>query len=181
MAMFNSLIGSVVGFDAALNEKEEESEEEEEEYKPKWSLEELEAQYAAQAKKSKKKKKKKAPPPPKIEEKPKPKPKPKPKKDTIENLKKYLAKEEDKEKVDYDAIIRPSEPIRNFQDIAKRTAALALLEKKESNDSNDADTDDPDLAAAKKRGEAEEGWDGVDAYTTGELETWSIRYTFFCK
>jgi len=174
MAMFNSLIGSVVGFDNALNEKQEESEEEEEEYKPKWSLEELEAQYAAQAKKTKKKKKKKAPPPPKVEEKPKPKPKPKPKKDTIENLKKYLAKEEDKEKIDYDAIIRPSEPIRNFQDIAKRTAALALLEKKESNDSNGAeDDDDPDLAAAKKRGPQEEDPDS-DAELAKTKSSWSL-------
>ena len=68
-------------------------------------------------------------------------------------MKKYLAKEEDKEKVDYDAIIRPAEPIRNFQDIAKKTAALALLEKKESND-NDAESEDgPSLEAAMRRGE----------------------------
>ena len=99
----------------------------------------------------KQKKKKKAPP---VEEKPKPKPKPKQKqkKDTIENLKKYLAKEEDK-KVDYDAIIRPSEPIRNFQDIAKKTAALALLEKNSSNDNDgEGDANSPDLEAARRRG-----------------------------
>ena len=84
----------------------------------------------------------------------KPKPKPKQKKDTIENLKKYLAKEEDKEKIDYDAIIRPSEPIRNFQDIAKKTAALALLEKKSSNDNDDeGNANAPDLEATRRRGE----------------------------
>ena len=54
MATFNSLLGSVGVFDAALNEKVESEDEDEEEYKPKWSLEELEAQYAAQAKKTKK-------------------------------------------------------------------------------------------------------------------------------
>ena len=172
MATFNSLIGSVVSFDAALNQKDDEDEEEEEEYKPKWSLEELEAQYAAQSKSKKKKKKKKAPPPPKVEEKPKVLKKPKQKKDTIENLKKYLAKEEDKEKIDYDAIIRPSEPIRNFQDIAKKTAHLALLgrnstrtllkdasgDSNNNNDSNDNANDDDDddnseAALARKRGD----------------------------
>jgi outer membrane biosynthesis protein TonB len=107
-------------------------------------LEELEAQYAADAKKKKKKKKKPAPEkkaPPKKEE--KPKPKVKTKKDTIENLKKYLDKEEDREKkIDYDNIIRPTEPIRNFQDIARKTAALAKL-----------DNNNDDEEGARRRGQ----------------------------
>ena len=83
-----------------------------------------------------------------------------------------MAKEEDKEKIDYDAIIRPSEPIRNFQDIAKKTAHLALLgrnstrtllkdasgDSNNNNDSNDNANDDDDddnseAALARKRGD----------------------------